>query len=266
MTPFTRALEAAQDLINPVLEAHLPAGHLAPAHAHAVVSGGKRLRPFLLLEAARLCGAAARSGEVIRAAAAVEYVHIYSLVHDDLPSMDDGQLRHGRAALHLAFGEAAAILVGDALLTRAFELIPEAARGVLARAASAMVEGQARDISARGLSSQADLIEVYRLKTGALLSAASEIGACLAGASQARCRALARFGLDLGVAFQLADDLLGDDGKRSLREGGLTALSLGAARARILAAEFVASAKAHLEGLDAPLLLAAADFAINREN
>ncbi len=279
---FTDALREVQQRINPLLERHLPAGALAAALAHAVLSGGKRLRPFLLLTAYRL-GAPARppSREEEEAAhlsaVAVEYVHAYSLVHDDLPSMDDGRLRHGRPSVHRAFGEAQAILVGDALLTRAFEVIPDAGRLLLSGAASEMVEGQAQDLSPRTFSEEG-LIGVHRLKTGALMAAACEIGGVLAGMDARGCGVLRSFGSDLGVAFQLADDLLKDGDKSSAREGGPSARHLGEARARLLAAQFAESAQKHLmehlrgyssgsllgSEAAASLLHAAADFACRR--
>jgi geranylgeranyl diphosphate synthase type II len=196
---------------------------LLAAMRHSLMSGGKRLRPLLVLMAAEACGGeadAAMPAAAIPAAVAIEMVHTYSLIHDDLPAMDDDDLRRGQPACHVAFDEATAILAGDALLTLAFEVIgsgvepgERAARccTVLAQAAGplGMVAGQVDDLAAEGSEgSLAQLESIHRRKTGALLTAALRLGAVTAGADDEKYQALSRFGEHLGLAFQITDDLL----------------------------------------------------------
>jgi geranylgeranyl pyrophosphate synthase len=186
---------------------------LCEAVRYALLGGGKRLRPALVRLACQACGG--RDADALPAAVALELVHTYSLVHDDLPCMDDDALRRGRPTCHVVFGEALAVLVGDALQSAAFEVLAEGgdARAVLvlARAAggAGMVGGQVLDMTldAHGADA-ADVAAVHARKTAALLSAAAELGARAAGASEARARALAAFGLGLGRLFQAVDDLL----------------------------------------------------------
>jgi farnesyl diphosphate synthase len=209
--------------IEAVLDAALPGETQEPArlHAamrHAVLGGGKRMR-------ARLVHAAAALGEadpatVDAAASAVELVHAFSLVHDDLPAMDDDALRRGRPTVHVAFDEATAILAGDALQALAFEVLaaapaPAAVRAdlllALARASGAagMCGGQQLDMDATGRTlALADLEALHRLKTGALIAASVAMGARLAGGDAALQATLARFAEDLGLAFQIRDDVL----------------------------------------------------------
>lgn len=201
---------------------------LEAAMRHALLGGGKRFRPFLVVESAALFGVAPAAA--LDTAAAFECVHCYSLVHDDLPSMDDDALRRGLPTVHKAFDEWTAILAGDALLTLAFEIIarpqthPDAnVRAqltlLLAHAAGArgMVLGQMLDLAAekRGEPSAPTAAHVRRLqalKTGALLAAACEAGAMLANASDDARAAVRRYGEHLGLAFQIADDLLDAEG------------------------------------------------------
>jgi geranylgeranyl diphosphate synthase type II len=198
-----------------------PAATVASAMRYAVLGGGKRLRPVVALAACGACGGC--EGDAIEAAAALELVHTYSLVHDDLPSMDDDDLRRGRPTTHRAFGEAAAILAGDALLTLAFEVLAEHPRGdafAARRAAAAvavarraglcgMVGGQIADLEAEGAAADAErLAWIHRHKTGALFAASAELGAIIAGAGEAIRGALSRYGAALGLAFQIADDVL----------------------------------------------------------
>jgi farnesyl diphosphate synthase len=198
---------------------------LLEAMRHAVLGGGKRLRPFLLVETALLFGAP-RSGALM-AGAALELVHCYSLVHDDLPAMDDDDLRRGRPTVHKALDEATAILAGDALLTFAFDVIsraqvhPDAAVRValvseLARASGlgGMAGGQMLDLAAEGrfeakrTQSETEILTLQAMKTGALLAFACRAGAIL-GEADAKARAsIDRFGVTIGKAFQIADDLL----------------------------------------------------------
>lgn len=194
---------------------------LADAMAHGLLGGGKRLRPFLVEQTAALFG---EGGEaILRVGAALECVHCYSLVHDDLPAMDDDDLRRGRPTVHKAFDEATAILAGDALLTLAFEILTEprtaltaevrlalAAGLAKASGAAGMVGGQMRDLLAetQGGMSAPEIERMQAMKTGALLRYACEAGAIAAGASEEERQRLYRFGEIIGLSFQLADDVL----------------------------------------------------------
>lgn len=193
---------------------------LVAAMRHAVLGGGKRLRPFLLVEAARLFG---REDEgALRAACALECVHCYSLVHDDLPAMDDDDIRRGRPTVHRAFDEATAILAGDALLTFAFDVIADPATDEdadlragltldLARASGlgGMAGGQMLDLLGSAVScEEADIRRLQSMKTGALIRFAARAGARMGGGSADDIARLTRFGEIAGLAFQLADDLL----------------------------------------------------------
>jgi geranylgeranyl diphosphate synthase, type II len=198
-----------------------PAARLHEAMRYAVFSGGKRLRPVLALAACEAFGG--RDEDVLLPAAALELVHTYSLVHDDLPAMDDDDLRRGRKTAHKEFGEAEAILAGDALLTLAFEVLarfPDGEPAAIRRAEAVaivacrsghagMVGGQCADLEAeRRPPQEAPLEWIHRNKTGALLSASAEIGALHAGATAAERSSMAGYGEALGLAFQIADDVL----------------------------------------------------------
>ncbi|MCC6492676.1 MAG: polyprenyl synthetase family protein [Pirellulales bacterium] len=244
---------------------------LAEAIRYCLLAPGKRLRPQLVLLAAEACGGHAEAA--LPAAVAVEMIHAYSLVHDDLPAMDDDDLRRGRPTCHKQFDEATAILVGDGLQALAFEILASqlqpaerAARccAELARAAgpSALVGGQADDLAAEfrhiGLER---LQSIHRRKTGALFRCSLRMGAIIANAAQDRLQALTTFGEHLGHAFQVVDDLLdvaGEEqrvGKRlnkDRRRGKVTyPLLLGLEESRRRAAELVDSASAALEPLGA---------------
>jgi len=235
-------LEEIRALIDAELDRRLrpPAGdpgRLIEAMHYAATGPGKRLRPAVLIAAAEACGGS-RQG-ALPAAAALEMLHAYTLVHDDLPAMDDDDLRRGRPTVHIAFGEAIAILAGDGLLTAAFgalaELGPGAATAValLARRAGAreLLAGQAIDLTAAP-DELRDIAAVERLhaaKTGALFAAAAELGGISAGAPPQVCTDLGRYGMAIGIAFQHADDR--DDGE--LVELAATA----AARMRALCSE-----------------------------
>ncbi|MFZ1347491.1 MAG: polyprenyl synthetase family protein [Tabrizicola sp.] len=251
------------------------------------VKGGKRLRGFLVLEGARMLGVA--EGRALSAAAAVEALHAYSLVHDDLPCMDDDDLRRGQPTVHRQWDEAVAVLAGDALQTLAFELLTDPALGSaevrialvggLARASGidGMVLGQALDIAAETAGRSLTLEEITALqagKTGVLIGFAAEAGAVIAGADPAP---LCRYAAALGLAFQIADDILdvtGDEvrtGKRVGKDaeaGKATFVSLlGLEGARARAAALVAEAEAALSGYGkgAANLIAAARFVIARD-
>jgi geranylgeranyl pyrophosphate synthase len=216
MDAWRAAIDVDLERILGELGAEEDPGRLREAMRYAVLGGGKRLRPMLAFAG---CVAAGGDWEAARpAAAAIELVHAYTLVHDDLPAMDDDALRRGKPTVHVAFGEAVAILVGDALLTEAFgALAPLGARAaeavaVLSRRAGAreLLAGQARDISGLVPGSVAELEVVHAGKTGALFAAAVELGAIAAGADAETRRRLARFGMVYGIAFQHVDDR--DDG------------------------------------------------------
>jgi farnesyl diphosphate synthase len=251
-------------------------------------TGGKRLRGFLVLESARMLGVA--EARAISAAAAVEALHAYSLVHDDLPSMDDDDLRRGQPTVHVKWDEATAVLAGDALQTLAFELLCDPALGgpevrvalvralALASGAQGMVLGQALDIAAETAGRALTLDEITELqagKTGALIRFSAEAGAILAGTDRAPLRAYAAA---LGLAFQITDDILdvtGDaatTGKRVGKDasaGKATFVSLlGLEGARARAAALVEEAAAALApyGARAGNLIAAARFTIARDN
>ncbi len=230
LTDFARALESG--LAEHLDAAHRPGEIVRPARLlaamrHAVLAGGKRLRPFLLVEVARLLDPGLTVGALMPAAAAIECLHCYSLVHDDLPAMDDDALRRGRPTVHVAYDEATAILAGDGLLTLAFDLLADpachadpAVRAALvldlARASGlgGMVGGQMLDLAAEGrfggdtAPGEAGIRQLQAMKTGALIRAATVMGARLGGASEAEIGRFGRFGDILGLAFQFADDLL----------------------------------------------------------
>ena len=252
------------------------------------VRGGKRLRGFLVLEGARMLGV--REERAVSAAAAIEALHAYSLVHDDLPCMDDDDLRRGQPTVHRKWDEATAVLAGDALQTLAFELLCDPALGsaevrmelvrglAVASGIDGMVLGQALDIAAETAGRSLTLAEITALqagKTGALIGFAAEAGAVIAGADRAPLR---RYAASLGLAFQIADDILdvtGDEAKTGKRlhkdaeAGKATFVSLlGLEGARARAAELVAEAEAALAGYGkgADNLIAAARFVIARDS
>jgi geranylgeranyl pyrophosphate synthase len=262
---------------------------VAGAMQYAVLGGGKRLRPCLTLAAAEQVARAAGRPEgdarrrAMPAACAVEFVHCYSLVHDDLPAMDDDTLRRGRPTTHVVFGDGLAILAGDALLTAAFALLAESEADrpielvkVLAAAAGAagMVGGQAIDLTAAGrvpghavpAFDAAALADMHARKTGALIRAAAVLGARSAGADDPTVDAIDRYARELGLAFQIIDDVLDVEGSTAAlgKTAGKDAAAgkptfpaiYGLAHSRRLAADCVARATAALEGarLGGPLI------------
>ena len=281
-------VEAALDRLLPRAEG--PDGQLAKAMRYACLGGGKRLRPFLLLSTAALFGV--DEAHALRAAAAVEMVHCYSLVHDDLPAMDDDELRRGRPTCHIAFGEAAAILAGDALLTLAFDVLADSAthddaavridliRGLAeASGAHGMVAGQIMDLSLEGRAVDAAAVErLQMLKTGALIAFSAEAGAILGRADADAREAVLGYGRDLGLAFQVADDLLDEEGDaatvgkavgKDAAAGKATLVGvLGPAEARRKAGALADSAIASLDGFGerAAALRALARFVVTRQS
>jgi farnesyl diphosphate synthase len=298
-TGFATALEVAARRTEGALDACLPPEHglpcsaeLAAAMRYAVMGGGKRLRAFLVLEVAAIFGADGPGAE--RAAAAVECLHAYSLVHDDMPCMDDDDLRRGKPTVHKVWSEATAVLAGDALQTLAFEILADPmthldgdvrARLVLRLAQASghagMVGGQAIDLAAEAAETPLAAAQVKRLqamKTGALIEFAAEAGAILARAADrdiARVRASAQA---LGEAFQIADDLLdvtgteAEVGKRVGKDAGAGKATFvdiaGVAGARARAAALVAQAAEQLApyGARAARLAEAANFVLERRS
>lgn len=211
------------------METSTPLGSECPARLrdamrYSLLGPGKRLRPLLVLLAARACGGSVQAA--MPAACAVEMVHAYSLIHDDLPAMDDDDLRRGRPTCHKVFGEAIAILAGDALLTSAFEVLANgvhppalaaACCAALAQAAGAsqLVGGQADDVSGSMEQTLDALESVHRRKTGAMIAVSLVLGGLTAGAGRQKIDALAEYGRRLGLAFQIVDDLLDVRGEES---------------------------------------------------
>jgi geranylgeranyl diphosphate synthase, type II len=222
-------LRLKQEQVNDGLLRLLPpaaSGRIADAMRYSVTAGGKRLRPVLCLAAAEAVGG--RAEDALPAAVALELIHTYSLIHDDLPAMDDDGLRRGKPTCHVAFDEATAILAGDALLTLAFQLLatPQGPPGVpadgrlrvihvLAVAAghAGMIGGQMADIAAEGNPiTLSELERLHLLKTGALITAAIESGAILGGGTAEQIRHLNRYARNIGLAFQITDDILNVEG------------------------------------------------------
>ncbi|MEW5722897.1 MAG: polyprenyl synthetase family protein [Thermodesulfobacteriota bacterium] len=224
-------LEEKRRLVDQALEEALPqvdgpSQNLVRSMRYSLLAGGKRLRPVLCLAGCEAVGG--RSEEALPAAAALELIHTYSLIHDDLPGMDDDDLRRGRPSNHMVFGEGLAILAGDGLLTLAFGLLARAGRegrttpdrtlaalDVIARASGheGMVAGQSADLEAEGLAPDEKLVEfIHTRKTGALIAAAVVAGAILGGGGPEQLAALEAYGRRLGLAFQITDDLLDLDG------------------------------------------------------
>ena len=295
MSILEARLQDAAERVNAALDALLPReqgpeAQLMAAMRYSALDGGKRLRPFFTLEAGALFDADV--GQLLRAACAIECVHTYSLIHDDLPCMDDDDLRRGRPTLHRAFDEATAVLAGDALLTFAFEILADPAThsdpqmrcrliAALAKASGAhgMVAGQAADMAGADIGS--DLIAVTRmnrLKTGALINFAVEAGAMIGCASEAERTALMRYAHDVGLAFQMVDDLL--DAEGVVRDTGkavgkdkdrgkvnfVTVLGVPATRERV--GMLASQAKKHLSlfGPRARVLVGAGDFIVERRH
>jgi farnesyl diphosphate synthase len=293
VTNFLKTLGKSAETVNLTLERMLemhddPEAELIEAMRYAVLDGGKRIRPFLTIASADLFNV--QSERSLRVAAAIEMVHCYSLVHDDLPAMDDDEMRRGQPTCHVKYGEATAILAGDALLTKAFEVLADDKTHpdphvrsdlvvALSKAAGpeGMVGGQMLDLIAEESDlNMPEITRLQRMKTGMLIAVSCEAGAILGKATEGARHALHAYAHDLGLAFQIADDLLdveGDEktvGKKTGKDeeaGKATFVSLlGVERAREQAQVLVTQACEHLDlfGEKADSLRNMAKFVIER--
>ncbi len=288
LTDIGAAMNAELDRLLPPVQG--PENRVVEAMRYAALDGGKRLRPFLVCAAADLF--AVPRERALRAAAAIEMVHCYSLVHDDLPAMDDDDLRRGRPTVHKKFDEATAILAGDALLTEAFAVLADpathpdgAVRADLVRelaaasGAAGMVGGQMIDLLAGRLNLDRDgLTRLQNMKTGCLIAGSCRLGAILGGAALREREALAAYGIAMGLAFQIADDVLDVEssadvtGKATGKDaaaGKATFVSLlGLEGAKTYARELAETAAQRLEmfGVRADVLRQAAFFAVERRS
>ena len=269
LRPYVRCVESDLDLW---LADPATPGDLSDAMRYCVLGGGKRLRPALVLMSAAAVGGDAMEEMTRRSAAAIEMVHCYSLVHDDLPAMDDDVLRRGRPTAHVQFGEAMAVLAGDALLTRAFAVLAAPAEGgdarigrlvaelALGAGEAGMIAGQVADMDLCDIPAGVEGLRfIHNRKTGALIRAACRMGAISGRATRVQLDALGRYGEQLGLAFQLVDDILDATGDRAVlgktpgkdaQSGKRTYVSeLGLDAAKSLAQEITAAAVASLEPL-----------------
>jgi len=265
--PYEQFFKYALALIEKELRRLLRAQETRPISIHkamqyAIFTGGKRFRPVLALSACEACGG--KPQEALRAALSIELIHTYSLVHDDLPALDNDDMRRGKPTCHKKFGEANAILTGDALLTLAFELaagIQPAEKAVqvlyeIARAAGThgMIGGQVADLEAP--ARQKTLAEhdfISRYKTGALIRVSARAGAIAGGASVRELKAITRYGECLGLAFQVVDDILDED-------GFCKTMSVRAAKAKAVRLIAQAKKEAKIVGRKAKALVFLADF------
>ncbi|NLW62916.1 MAG: polyprenyl synthetase family protein [Syntrophomonadaceae bacterium] len=228
---FQQEMKARKKMVESALDIMLPGSEVEPVSIHqamryAVLNGGKRLRPILVMEGARLGGKDME--KVLPLACAVELIHCFSLVHDDLPAMDDDDLRRGKPTCHKVFGEAMAILAGDALLVRAFELSANMLQDsslptenvlwawnelATATGSRGMIAGQVIDLESENKSVDGDTLRVmHQKKTGALIKAALKSGAIVSGADEEQLQALEEFAGHFGLAFQITDDILDVEG------------------------------------------------------
>ena len=265
-------LDRVEQALSQGIAADSPA-QLGEAMRYAVLDGGKRLRPLLVLATAEAVGDAPQSAAALNAACAIELIHAYSLVHDDMPCMDNDVLRRGKPTVHVQFGEAQALLAGDALQTLAFEMltphddrvsaaVQAACVGLLARASGyqGMAGGQAIDLASVGQRlSEDQLRQMHRLKTGALLLCSVQMGAaCVPGVPAKVQAALSRFGQALGLAFQVVDDVL-DVTADSATLGKTAGKDEAADKPTYVALMGLDAAKAYADALAAEAVQALAD-------
>ena len=255
-------LKDAIDLHSQIIVKQAAAKPLLNSLHYSCLDGGKRIRAMLVYMAAQACQSSEPASEMIDcAAAAVELVHCYSLVHDDLPAMDDDELRRGKPSCHIAFGEANAILAGDALQTLAFTLLTQAGNGedqlrleLLAQLTEAagingMVGGQAIDLAVTGQSlSYSELVTMHKLKTGALIEAAVAMGGSCSAASARQQQALSEYSQAIGLAFQIQDDILDIEGE-SIDIGKPQGTDIAASKATYPAILGLEAAKAEAQAL-----------------
>lgn len=295
MFELKQYLAARKQQINQALSAYFPSAgttRIIEAMQYSLMAGGKRVRPILCLAAAEAVGGT--PDDVIKPACAIEMIHTYSLIHDDLPGMDNDALRRGKPTLHLAFDEATAILTGDALLTFAFEILastePKGAYSesvqlrvlrVLSQAVghNGMIEGQMRDLAAEGQTLDLEHLKaLHSMKTGALIEAALFAGAIMAGGNPHQIERLQVFGSNIGLAFQIVDDILnvtGDPdvigkatGTDANRQKSTYPALLGLEQSRTLARDAIRQALQALSDFDnkADPLRVLAEYIINRNH
>jgi geranylgeranyl diphosphate synthase type II len=288
-----RYLIARQKEVDRALDGFLPRASVRPATIHkamrySLFAGGKRLRPILCLAAAEACGGKTKMG--LPLACAVECIHTYSLIHDDLPSMDNDDLRRGRATCHKVFGDGIAILAGDALLTIAFEIATQARAAArydlrdifreitIAAGSQKLIAGQVADLEAEGRRiNRAQLRYIHENKTAALLTASVRLGAMAANASAKQLAAITAFGRALGLAFQVIDDILDvtqtseklgkSAGKDVTAKKATYPAVIGLDKSRAEARRLTSKAHNALESLgqNATVLRALADYLLQRE-
>lgn len=284
-------VEQHRKVIEPFLEQNLPNNNkVCEAMRYSILNGGKRIRPAIMMEFFRICGGTGNA--VLYFAAALECIHTYSLIHDDLPCMDNDDLRRGKPSCHMAYGEARALLAGDGLLTFAFELCSKAkdidsdravnAIGLLAKYSgiSGMIDGQELDLQGEGITMSLEQIKkMYLQKTGALIKAAAEIGCVLAGANAQKLSAARIFADNFGMCFQITDDILDVTGstqsigkpvgsdKKNEKATYISAVG-GVDEGKAVCLMLAQKAKSALDafGADADGLRDLADYLINRKN
>ncbi|WP_297887364.1 polyprenyl synthetase family protein [Sulfurihydrogenibium sp.] len=287
MVDIKTYLKQQSDFINKVLQSYIPKGipkELFDAMEYSLTAGGKRLRPILVLESAKAVDENINVEDFLDVALSVEFIHTYSLIHDDLPAMDDDDLRRGKPTCHKVFGEAIAILAGDGLLTYAFEMISNNKKinpDILLRVINVlshnvgvygMVAGQAADI----LESFKDIEFIHTNKTAKFISGCCQIGGLLASASEEEVKNLKNYGLYIGLAFQIWDDILdemGDEEKvgkklhKDKEKNKVTYPSVyGLEKSVEIAKSYVEKAKEEIKNLKNPdILLFLADYIVSRE-
>lgn len=290
MTDLENFFSRCTKTVDAELDRLIPSAETEPARLYeavrwSVFAGGKRFRPVLVLAVGAAFGA--DENKLLATASAIEMIHTYSLIHDDLPAMDDDDLRRGRATCHVKFDEATAILAGDVLQSLAFqaiaddETLPEKTRVLLiselAQAASRMVDGQQMDLDGEGVQiTLAELEKIHQNKTGAMICASARSGAIIAGASEAEVRAISNYASRLGLLFQITDDLLDvtqttevlgkTAGKDATAEKATYPAFYGIAETEQLATRTHAAAISELSELACPteILRELADFILRR--